>query len=121
MAAWWERRHALGRLPYWLLTRAIWLLTPCAGLFILNGALMGWTAAYEVLLGITSPAAADPQWAAWLLSVAGWAAMPALIGGAAGYVISAQIQSHQNRDIDEVVAQLINRSRSSSDEEEDGM
>ncbi|GAA3135000.1 hypothetical protein GCM10010449_64530 [Streptomyces rectiviolaceus] len=82
---------------------------------------MGWTAAYEVLLGITSPAAADPQWAAWLLSVAGWAAMPALIGGAAGYVISAQIQSHQNRDIDEVVAQLINRSRSSSDEEEDGM
>lgn len=67
---------------------------------------MGWATAYEVLIGITSPAKADPQWAAWPLSVAGWAAMPAFVGGTAGYLITAQIKTHQARNRDAVIAEI---------------
>lgn len=100
------RRYALGRLPYWLITRAALVLAVCAALFVANGVLIGWACAYEVLIGITSPARVDPQWAAWPLSVAGWAAIPAFVGGTAGYLITAQIQTHQSRDFDTVVAEL---------------
>ncbi|WP_419586939.1 DUF6313 family protein [Streptomyces sp. Qhu-G9] len=54
-------------------------------LFVLNGARHGWAAAYEVLTGITSPAKADPQRMTWPSSLAGWAAIPAFIGGTVGY------------------------------------
>ncbi|WAU86398.1 DUF6313 family protein [Streptomyces sp. Qhu-G9] len=64
----------------------------------MNGARLGWAAAYEVLTGITSPAKADPQRMTWPLSLAGWAAIPALIGGTVGYLITVQIQTHQARE-----------------------
>lgn len=104
--AWWAGRTSLPQLPYWLLTRAASVLAACVALCVLNGVLGGWTSAYEVLLGIRSPADADPRWCAWLLSVVGWAAIPAFVGGTAGYLITAQIQAHQARPQDEVVAEL---------------
>ena len=61
VATWWARRHALGRMPFWLLTRAVWVIAPCAALFLLNGLLVGWADAYEVLAGITSPADVQPR------------------------------------------------------------
>ncbi|WP_425246442.1 DUF6313 family protein [Streptomyces sp. NEAU-NA10] len=82
------------------------VLALCAILFILNGVLLGWAAAYEILIGIASPAKADPGWAAWPLSVVGWAAIPAFVGGTAGYLITAQITRHQTRDYDAVIAEI---------------
>ncbi|WP_445517329.1 DUF6313 family protein [Streptomyces sp. NEAU-174] len=82
------------------------VLTVCAATFIVNGVLTGWASAYEILIGIKSPAEVDPQWATWPLSVIGWAAVPAFVGGAAGYLITSQIQSHQSRDFDAVIAEL---------------
>jgi hypothetical protein len=58
-------------MPFWLLTRAVWVIAPCAALFLLNGLLVGWADAYEVLAGITSPADVHPGWAAWPLSLTG--------------------------------------------------
>ncbi|MGW0165973.1 DUF6313 family protein [Streptomyces sp. NPDC003343] len=99
-------RHALGRLPYWLLTRATVVLSACAALFVLNGVIIGWADAYEVLVGITSPAKVKVQWAAWPLSIVGWAAIPAFIGGAVGYLINGQIQAHQSQDFNAVLNDL---------------
>ncbi|MFD9692887.1 DUF6313 family protein [Kitasatospora sp. NPDC059088] len=103
---WWVGRHALGRLPYWLLSRGGVVLAACSALYVLNGFLSGWTAAYEVMVGITSPAQVDPQWCAWPLSIAGWAAIPAFVGGAVGYVVTEQIQAHQSQDLTSVLAEL---------------
>ncbi|MFD8619322.1 DUF6313 family protein [Streptomyces sp. NPDC059513] len=102
----WARRYALGRLPFWLLTRAAFLLALCAVLFATNGMLLGWADAYDVLIGITSPAEADSQWAAWPLSVVGWAAIPAFVGGTVGYLVTVQIQAHQSRDFDAMMDEL---------------
>ncbi|WP_411132685.1 DUF6313 family protein [Streptomyces sp. 030-HV] len=82
------------------------MLGVCAALYVLNGFLIGWVPAYEVLRGETSPAAVRPQWCAWPLSLIGWAAMPAIIGAAAGYVITEQIHAHHARDLDDVLGEL---------------
>ncbi|WP_086559159.1 DUF6313 family protein [Streptomyces africanus] len=103
---WWRSRDALSRLHRWLLLRALPVLLVFLGLYVLNGALMGWTDAYNVLVGIDSPGDARPTWAAWPLSIVGWAAIPAFVGGAVGYVVSAQIQAHRTRELSEILEEL---------------
>ncbi|MFI6864345.1 DUF6313 family protein [Streptomyces sp. NPDC050421] len=71
-----------------------------------QGPLIGWANAYTILTGITSPTDVHPQWSAWLLSLIGWAAMPAIIGAGAGYVITEQIQAHHARELDDVLDEL---------------
>ncbi|MFJ8768891.1 DUF6313 family protein [Streptomyces clavifer] len=78
----------------------------CVVLYVLNGFLIGWVSTYEVLLGIQSPAKVKSQWCAWLLSIAGWAAIPAFVGGTAGYLITAQIQAHHARELESVLDEL---------------
>ncbi|WP_326595968.1 DUF6313 family protein [Streptomyces sp. NBC_01803] len=103
---WWVSRDALPSLPRWMLLRAGPFLLATVMLYIGNGVLIGWAGAYNVLVGITSPADADPQWCAWPLSLAGWALLPALIGGVVGYLVSAQIEAHRSRDLAEILAEL---------------
>lgn len=82
------------------------MLAVCAGLYVLNGFMIGWADAYDVMTGITSPAAVRIPWCAWPLSVTGWAAIPAVIGAAAGYVITEQIQAHRTRELSDVLDEL---------------
>ncbi|WP_225796722.1 DUF6313 family protein [Streptomyces aculeolatus] len=49
------------------------------------------------------------------MSLVGWAAVPALVGGAAGYLIADQIQRHQSQEFAAVMAELISRTRSPDD------
>lgn len=102
----WADRHALPRFGFWLLHRGAVVLAVCGGLYGLNGFLIGWADAYDVLVGITSPAEVRPQWSAWPLSLTGWAAIPAVIGAAAGYVITEQIQAHHARELSDVLSEL---------------
>ncbi|WP_371598599.1 DUF6313 family protein [Streptomyces sp. NBC_00564] len=108
---WWDSREALPRTQRWLI-RGSPLILACAVLFVVNGFLIGWVNAYNVLLGITSPADVRPSWSAWPLSLAGWALLPALIGGVVGYVVTAQIDSHRTRDLAEILGQLHDRATS---------
>jgi hypothetical protein len=102
----WADRHALPRFGFWLLRRGAVVLAVCGGLYALNGFLIGWADAYNVMVGITSPADVRPQWCAWPLSLAGWAAIPAVVGAAAGYVITEQIQAHHARELSDVLGEL---------------
>lgn len=113
VSRWWRSRDALSRLHRWLLLRALPLLALFLGLFALNGVLIGWTDAYNVLVGIDSPADASPQIPAWPLSIVGWAAIPALVGGAVGYAVTAQIQAHRTRELTEILDELRRRSTAS--------
>jgi hypothetical protein len=94
------------RLAFWLFSRGLAVLAVCAALYILNGFLIGWAAAYEVLTGITSPAAVYPEWCAWPLSIIGWAAVPAIVGAVVGYVIPEQIQARHTRELSDVMDEL---------------
>lgn len=68
--------------------------------------MIGWGDAYDVMIGITSPADVHPQWCAWPLSLTGWAAIPAITGATAGYVITQQIQAHHARELSDVLDEL---------------
>lgn len=102
----WADRHALPRFGFWLLSRGAVVLAACGVLYVLNGFLIGWANAYDVMLGITSPAEVRPQWCAWPLSLTGWAVVPAVVGAAAGYVITEQIKTHHARELNDVLSEL---------------
>ena len=82
------------------------MLATCGALYVLNGFLIGWANAYDVMAGITSPSDVHSQWCAWPLALTGWAAIPAIIGAAAGYLISEQIQAHHARELNDVLDEL---------------
>ncbi|MFD8047687.1 DUF6313 family protein [Streptomyces chartreusis] len=106
---WWDSREALPRTQRWLI-RGSPLILGCSVLFVVNGLLIGWINAYNVLLGITSPADVhSSSWSAWPLSLVGWAVLPALIGGVVGYIVTEQIDSHRTRDLAEILGQLRDR------------
>ncbi|MEU6655958.1 DUF6313 family protein [Streptomyces sp. NPDC046900] len=102
----WADRHALPRFSYWLVSRGVAVLVMCGALYVLNGCLIGWANAYDVMTGITSPSTVRSQWCAWPLSLTGWAAIPAIIGAAAGYLITEQIQAHHAREMSDVLHEL---------------
>ncbi|MGN9915845.1 DUF6313 family protein [Micromonospora palomenae] len=69
-------------------------------LFVLNGLIIGWQTAYDVNIGITSPAVTALPALAWPLSIAGWLVAPGIAGAVAGYVVSSSIRSRRRRRID---------------------
>ncbi|MEV8086348.1 DUF6313 family protein [Streptomyces nigra] len=103
---WWRSRDALSRVRRWLLLRALPGVLVLVALFVVNGVLDGWVNAYNLLVGIDSPGDAKTKWCAWLLSATGWAAVPAFIGGFVGYLVTQQIDSHRQHDVDVILAEL---------------
>ena len=91
---------------HWLLLRALPGLLALCALFIVDGTVDGWVGAYNLLVGIDSPGDAKTKWCAWLLSVAGWAAVPAFIGGFVGYLVTQQIDSHRQQDVEVILSEL---------------
>lgn len=85
----------LNRAPHWLVTRASWWLTGFVALYVVGGAVLGWRAAYEVLVGLTAPGQTRNAVYAYVLCLAGWLVVPAFIGGAAGYLLSQQIDARR--------------------------
>jgi WD40 repeat protein len=71
-------------------------------LFAANGFAIGWRRAYDVSIGITSPAGSRVLVLAWFLSVAGWLLVPAVVGGIAGYVVSDAITSRRTGSAGEI-------------------
>jgi hypothetical protein len=91
---------------HWLLTWGIWIFVALFMIYVLDGLLIGWAAAYEILVGITSPAHAPYPLVSWVTSLAGWLIIPAIIGGAAGYLVDRQIDARRSRDKADLEAEL---------------
>ncbi|MEU4234395.1 DUF6313 family protein [Nonomuraea sp. NPDC026600] len=102
---------ALSKTRYWLLTRALWVALAFIVVFVIDGVLIGWSTAYEVLIGIKSPAEAGSALVTWLVSIVGWLAIPAFVGGTVGYLVTRQIEDRRRRSAAEVVEDLRRRAR----------
>jgi hypothetical protein len=103
-----RRLRALGAytgLRHWLLVRGTAILGVVGLLYVVNGMANGWTTAYDVAIGITSPG--DPALPvpalAWPLSMAGWLAAPAIFGAVAGVAVSKAIADRRQRPIADVL------------------
>jgi hypothetical protein len=89
-----------------LLTWGIWIFVALFMIYVVDSFLIGWADAYEILVGITSPANVPYPLASWVTSLAGWLIIPAIIGGAAGYLVDRQIDARRSRDKEDLVAEL---------------
>ncbi|WP_367828054.1 DUF6313 family protein [Streptomyces sp. LMG1-1-1.1] len=101
-----KSRGQLRPLRRWLICWGSWVFVPTAIIFVVTGFLAGWHVAYEVLVGLTSPAQVPTPLAPWLLSLAGWLIVPAAIGGVVGYMLSARIDSYRSTPIQNVLDRL---------------
>jgi hypothetical protein len=101
----WRSRGRHGGIRHWFLTAGLPLSLSLAILFALNGAVIGWTTSYEVMIGITSPSKTTLPVLAWFLSVAGWLVAPGVAGAVAGYIVSSSIDSRRSRPIGELFSQ----------------
>jgi hypothetical protein len=96
----------LNRTHHWLVTRAsVWLAVLCA-LYVLGGLLLGWSAAYEVLVGVAAPANCPQPWLGYALSLTGWLLVPGLTGAAAGYIVTRQIERRRSTALAELLRQM---------------
>lgn len=84
---WWRARGRHKGIQYWLLVQGYRILAGFGVVFVANGVLNGWQAAYDVSLQIESPWEAREQWLAVPLSLAGWLVVTGFAGALAGYVV----------------------------------
>lgn len=96
---WWRSQGHRRNLRYWLLFRGLPVLVAFGLLYVATGVVVGWRDAYDVCLGIESPAKTSAPVLAWFLSVAGWLVMPGVAGAVAGYVVSDSIGSRRSRSL----------------------
>nr|WP_272918682.1 DUF6313 family protein [Streptomyces sp. HUCO-GS316] len=78
-----------------------------AAFYVACGLVLDWTVTYEVLVGITSPAATDHQALAWVLSLVGWLITPAFVGGVVGYLVNRQVDQRRQESAEEVTRRML--------------
>ncbi|MGW4641638.1 DUF6313 family protein [Sphaerisporangium sp. NPDC004334] len=110
----------LNKTRYWLLTRAMWLVAAFAVVFVIDGWLIGWSRAYEVLIGIKSPAEVGAPLASWTVSIVGWLMIPAFVGGTVGYLLTRQIDARRTESETDVIKDLRRRASSFSQRRQGG-
>ncbi|MEU5864436.1 MULTISPECIES: DUF6313 family protein [unclassified Nonomuraea] len=100
---WWLSLGAHHGVRYWMWTRGLPIMVAVGALFGANGLVIGWRTAYDVTLGITSPADTALPVLAWFLSIVGWLLVPAAVGGVAGFMVSHAITSRRTRPAEELL------------------
>ncbi|MFJ2235228.1 DUF6313 family protein [Streptomyces sp. NPDC087859] len=108
---WFRSLSRLNRAQYWLLTRAVRWCAGFGSLYVLGSLVLGWGTAYEVMIGIKSPRDTLHPELSVVLSVTGWLLVPAFVGGAAGYLVSREIDSRRSIS----GAEVLDRMRSETD------
>lgn len=86
-------------LVYWLSVQGLVIFVALALLFLVNVLVNGWHASYSVMAQITPPWGDNDnkvavQWLAWLLALAGYLAVPSVVGALVGYAV---VESSDNR------------------------
>lgn len=86
--------HAMGRLQRWLWW-ARWALGVVGALFLIEWSLLGWSDAWEILVGRKSPKLAPYPYFTWPLSVIGWLLLPAFLGAVVAYFITSRADARR--------------------------
>ncbi|MER6557446.1 DUF6313 family protein [Streptomyces sp. NPDC001027] len=84
---------------------SLWLLCFMV-VYVLGGVLLGWRAAYEVLVGLKPPAEAAVPVFGYVLSLAGWLIVPAFIGATAGYLVTRKIEGRRTIALEALLEQM---------------
>lgn len=99
----------LNTLPHWLVQKGKWIVIPVALLYVCAWWLLGWSYAWDILVGRATPRNAPYPWCSWPLSVAGWMVVPAFIGAISGYMVTAQAGKRRDKTINDIADQVAQR------------
>lgn len=93
---WMRSRGRYDGLSYWWSFQGLVVFVVLAVVYLLNGVVNGWRVSYDVMAQITSPWDHDVPvpWLALLLALAGYLAVPSIVGALVGYLV---IDSTNNR------------------------
>lgn len=102
---WWRSLAQYTGLRFWLVSRGLFLFAVAGVVYLAAGWTVGWRMAYEIAVGITSPASVgSSSWPsvvlAWVVSLAGWLAVPGIAGAVAGYVVAAYADQRRDLNLD---------------------
>jgi hypothetical protein len=89
-------------LPYWVYFQLWKWVVAALVVFLISGSHIGYANTWEILVGRKSPIGVAWPWVAWPVSIFGWLLVPALVGGVAGFVITAQLQGRRSKTIDDI-------------------
>jgi hypothetical protein len=84
-------------LRYWLSVYGLIVFPPVAVLFVVNALVIGWQDAYDVVAQIVSPWKTSVPGLALPLALAGYLAIPSLVGAVAGQVVVETTENRRNR------------------------
>jgi hypothetical protein len=107
-----ERRvAALNKFPNWLVRRG-WIVPAVVGVwYVAAWAILGWSDAWDVLVGRATPRNGRYPWVEWPLSVLGWILVPAFIGAVTGYLLNADIEKRRHATEEEIDKRIEKRLR----------
>ncbi|MFJ3800015.1 DUF6313 family protein [Streptomyces sp. NPDC090088] len=108
------------RPAYWLVKRGLPGALVFAALYVTCGSVLGWTVSYEILVGITSPAAASHRMLAWVLSLVGWLVTPAVVGGVVGYLVNRQVDQRRQESAEQVTRRMLEEASITAPQQTDG-
>ncbi|MEU1377980.1 DUF6313 family protein [Streptomyces triculaminicus] len=106
-----RRVAALDKFPHWLVVEGSIVIGLISGWYCIAWSLLGWSDAWDLLVGRATPRNAPYPWLSWPLSVIGWIAVPAFVGGAVGYLVTSHIDERRGETEDGFAEKAAARAR----------
>jgi hypothetical protein len=99
---WMRSRARYAGLGYWWSFQGLVVFVVLGVLFVSNGIVNGWETSYDVLAQITPPwgdhdVVIAAPWLALLLALAGYLAVPSVVGALVGYVVTESSNNRRER------------------------
>ncbi|GGT58565.1 hypothetical protein GCM10010271_72560 [Streptomyces kurssanovii] len=106
-----KRIAALDKFPHWLVVEGSIIIGIFVACYSVAWGLLGWSDAWDLLVGRATPRNAPYPWLSWPLSVLGWLAVPAFIGGVVGYLVTSHIDDRRVVSDEDFVKKVAERVR----------
>jgi hypothetical protein len=101
---WMRSRARYAGLGYWWSFQGLVVFVVLGVLFLVNGLVNGWELSYNVLAQLTSPWGDPDQhvvvaspWLALVLALAGYLAVPSIVGALVGYLVNESSNNRRER------------------------
>ncbi|MEU1050633.1 DUF6313 family protein [Streptomyces sp. NPDC005897] len=106
-----RRIASLGNFLHWLIHHGLIVICIIGGWYCIAWGLLGWSDAWDLLVGRATPRNAPYPWLSWPLSVVGWLAVPAFVGAVVGYWVTSRVEDRRTATEEDFINRIAARVR----------